>query len=105
MAPVVASVLSILLLGVSRATADYTNFQWTNQSVPNCPNSGGECKPPAICARNNPSGVWYCCVPGDKDEVCHTIAAGCDGGGKGIPSGAQQTCSSGNNAFCCLKDS
>jgi hypothetical protein len=104
MARGIASFVSILLIGASTVTAEYTQFFWPNATNQLCPNMKYACKPPAICARSDPQKIWYCCVPGDKDEVCHTSAAGCDGG-SGKPSGAQQPCSSGVNAFCCLDQS
>ncbi|KAH7401966.1 hypothetical protein DE146DRAFT_449972 [Phaeosphaeria sp. MPI-PUGE-AT-0046c] len=104
MARGVVSFISIALLGISTASAEYTQFQWPNATSSQCPRMKYTCKPPAICAFAEPEKVWYCCVPGNKDEVCHTSAAGCDGG-SGKPSGAQQSCSSGVNAFCCLDKS
>ncbi|OAL06735.1 hypothetical protein IQ06DRAFT_321925 [Phaeosphaeriaceae sp. SRC1lsM3a] len=104
MARGVVSFISIALLGASIASAEYTQFQWPNATSQVCPRMKYGCKPPAICAYAEPEKVWYCCVPGNKDEVCHTSAAGCDGGDK-KPSGAQQPCSSGVNAFCCLDKS
>ncbi|KAH4005016.1 hypothetical protein HBI13_024900 [Parastagonospora nodorum] len=98
-------IVSIVLLILPSVSSEYTNFFWPNATTQTCPGMKYSCVAPAICALSEPMEVYYCCVPGNKDEVCHTSSPACDGGGSGKPSGAQISCSSGSNAFCCFRDS
>ncbi|KAF2829413.1 hypothetical protein CC86DRAFT_380123 [Ophiobolus disseminans] len=106
MRSVVLTRASLLIVWAHTATADLKGFFWSNSSSRSCgPDFVYSCTAPEICVLSTPQSKHYCCMPGDKDGVCWTSAPRCDGGRTGEPGGAQISCSSGANAFCCLKDS
>ncbi|KZM18424.1 hypothetical protein ST47_g10436 [Ascochyta rabiei] len=95
---------SILLVCASVVTADFDQFYFSSNATNYvCPGIGFGCKPPMICAHESVTDQFYCCAPGATDAVCWKGSPACDGGSKQTPSGGQQSCSSGTNAFCCLK--
>jgi len=70
-----------------------------------CPKSSFGCDAPSVCAFDDRTEKYYCCIPGSTDAVCWGPSSDCDGGDKRTPSGSQQACSTGINTFCCLKSS
>ncbi|RMZ71888.1 transmembrane alpha-helix domain-containing [Pyrenophora seminiperda CCB06] len=70
-----------------------------------CPGNPFGCEAPKVCAFDDRIAKWYCCDADGSDAVCWGPNVGCDGGNQHTPSGSQQVCSSGDNAFCCLKSS
>lgn len=95
---------SVFLACASIVSADFDQFYFSSNATDFvCPGLGFGCIPPMICARESVTNLYYCCEPGATDAVCWKGASDCDGGSKKTPSGSQQSCSSGSNAFCCLK--
>ena len=97
--------LSLLLARLTPVRAGYNDFQFaTNATEFRCEGTGFGCPPPSVCSHDLFTDQWYCCIPGASDAVCWKQSPSCDGGSDGVPSGSQQSCSSGKSAFCCLKD-
>ncbi|KAJ4987673.1 hypothetical protein SVAN01_06840 [Stagonosporopsis vannaccii] len=101
----VSPILATILFACTRTvSADFDDFFFASNATRYvCPGIGFACEPPMICAHEAITDVYYCCIPGATDAVCWKGSASCDGGDERMPSGSQQSCSSGNNAFCCLK--
>ncbi|CAE7028090.1 hypothetical protein CFE70_004034 [Pyrenophora teres f. teres 0-1] len=100
----------LLLLNALPVHAAFSDFYFAgnngSSSTPRtCPGSSFVCKSPNVCAFDDRLTKWYCCDAGAADAVCWGPNVACDGGNKHTPSGSQQACSSGSNAFCCLKSS
>ncbi|KAL5121902.1 hypothetical protein ACEQ8H_000118 [Pleosporales sp. CAS-2024a] len=93
------------LLSATTVMADYSEFAWSNAATQKCPGMFYTCVPPQICSYDPTMQIYYCCVPGDKNQVCHTAAPTCLGDGKKQPSSSQVSCGSGNNAYCCYEGS
>lgn len=93
------------LAQIALVAADFdSTFYATNSTKYYCNSKMGlSCPPPLVCSRDSLTKKTYCCRPGPVDSICWTaMDTKCDGG-NGEPSGSQIPCSSGNNAFCCLK--
>jgi hypothetical protein len=85
--------------------AGYEKFNFaTNATNFRCAADGFPCPPPSVCSHDVITNEWYCCKPGAPDYVCWKKSPYCDGDNYKQPSGGQQACSSGESAFCCLKD-
>ncbi|KAF1927547.1 uncharacterized protein M421DRAFT_393067 [Didymella exigua CBS 183.55] len=97
--------LTAVLLACTRiVSADFDEFFFASNATEYvCPGIGFACTPPMICSHESVTDLYYCCAPGAIDAVCWKGSASCDGGDEKTPSGSQQSCSSGDNAFCCLK--
>ncbi|OAL45411.1 hypothetical protein IQ07DRAFT_225064 [Pyrenochaeta sp. DS3sAY3a] len=94
------------LARMALVAADFdSTFYATNSTKYYCNSKMGlSCPPPLVCSRDSLTKKTYCCRPGPVDSICWTaMDTKCDGG-NGEPSGSQIPCSSGNNAFCCLKN-
>ncbi|EDU47860.1 hypothetical protein PtrSN002B_011998 [Pyrenophora tritici-repentis] len=103
----IACLLFLSALPVHAAFSDFY-FAGNNGSSSErrtCPGSSFACEPPNVCAYDDRLTKWYCCDAGAADAVCWGPNVACDGGDRRTPSGSQQVCSSGSNAFCCLKSS
>ncbi|KAF3046957.1 hypothetical protein E8E12_009453 [Didymella heteroderae] len=99
-----STILTGLLTCASIVSADFDKFFFASNATEYvCPGIGFACIPPMICSHESVTDLYYCCAPGATDAVCWKGSASCDGGNKKTPSGGQQSCSSGDNAFCCLK--
>ncbi|KAF2628584.1 hypothetical protein BU25DRAFT_448019 [Macroventuria anomochaeta] len=96
--------IAVFLACASIVSADFDDFYFASNATQYiCPGIGFGCIPPMICAHESVTDLYYCCMPGATDAVCWKGASACDGGSSKLPSGSQQSCSSGDNAFCCLK--
>lgn len=100
-----SSLLTVVLLASTRTvSADFDKFFFASNATEYvCPGIGFACTPPMICSHESVTDLYYCCMPGATDGVCWKGSSSCDGEGGKSPSGSQQSCSSGDNAFCCLK--
>jgi hypothetical protein len=101
-------ILSVAVLLARFSTpvrAGYDIFEFSaNATDFLCEGTGFKCPPPSVCSHDVITDQWYCCIPGADDAVCWKQSPTCDGDDAKKPSGGQQACSGGENAFCCLKD-
>ena len=96
---------STLLVCATLVSAEFDDFFFSSNATEYvCPGIGFACNPPMICSHESLTDQYYCCAPGATDAVCWKGSPSCDGGNDQTPSGSQQSCSSGENAFCCLKN-
>lgn len=97
-----ATLSTVLLLGTS-AFAAYDKFHYaTEASNWLCPGMSWSCIAPSICAHDGLTDLYNCCDTDADDAVCWNNSTPCDGE-KNTPGSNQIGCSSGANAFCCLK--
>lgn len=95
---------TLLLASAATVSAEFKDFFFTSNATKyKCNGTGLVCKPPRICAYEPTIQMYYCCASGAIDAECWKLSPDCDGENESTPSGSQQSCSSGINAFCCLK--
>ncbi|KAF2190433.1 hypothetical protein K469DRAFT_721292 [Zopfia rhizophila CBS 207.26] len=96
-------VLSSFFLFAFGTYADYDKFFFTSEASNwRCPGLRFNCPAPWVCAYDGLLDKHYCCGTGSED-ICWNGNTNCGGADK-TPSTNQIGCSSGQNAFCCLKD-
>jgi hypothetical protein len=99
-----SAILSTALLLGTRAFAAYDKFHYTTEASNwLCPGMAWQCIAPSICAHDGLTDLYNCCDSDADDAVCWNNSTPCEGEEDNTPASNQIGCSSGANAFCCLK--
>jgi hypothetical protein len=99
-----SAILSTVLLLGTRAFAAYDKFHYTTKASNwLCPGMSWQCITPSICAHDGLTNLYNCCDSDADDAVCWNNSTPCEGKEDNTPASNQIGCSSGANAFCCLK--
>ncbi|KAF2438953.1 hypothetical protein P171DRAFT_476820 [Karstenula rhodostoma CBS 690.94] len=99
-----SAILSIALFLGTRAFAAYDKFHYTTEASNwLCPGMSWQCIAPSICAHDGLTDLYNCCDSDADDAVCWNNSTPCEGEDEKTPASNQIGCSSGSNAFCCLK--
>ncbi|KAK7192131.1 hypothetical protein PSPO01_01703 [Paraphaeosphaeria sporulosa] len=99
-----SAILSPALLLGAKAFAAYDKFHYTTEASNwRCPGMSWSCIAPSICAHDGLTDLYNCCDTDAEDAVCWNNATPCEGEEEKTPASNQIGCSSGANAFCCLK--